>query len=843
MPSIDIFFADIGRAARQLRRTPGFALTVILTLALGIGGNLAVFQLLDAVLFSRLPIARPDQLYSLHAVRSPFDAQWFFSTPAYQNLRNSTPGNTQVIARSGISQGIFIPNAGSPGRADFQMVSDNFFDVLGLSPAAGRFFLPGDDEPTRTQLPVILRYGFWKQSFGGNRAVIGKQAIMNGVPVVIVGVAPNHFSGLVAGTAPDLWLPLAAQSTGRFTTWFDSLGPGSGANIHAPYQSQQSVYWLWLLARVPDAEKSSSAALWTEILRPDLALLATASKDSRERDQILQSRVQLMSAAAGEGTFRNEYSQPLILLMAMATLVLLIGCVNLANLQLVRLLGRRHELTVRVSLGASRWRLLGQLLAEDVLLALLGAVPAFLIGRAASAFLLHWASTGDRSIPLDLRPGWELFAFGAALLFATLVGFSFLPAWQVGRNNLATDMKSRSSSSSLQGRNTRRWSSLLLVGQVSFSLLLLGVAALFAETLRNLSRIDAGLDREHVLSIHLDFTDAGFKADQLPALYARVLARLKVLPGVRDAAFSMCAIPGCIWNTAIHVSGHSEIPEQQLHGEENHVGANYFHTLGIPILQGRECDERDLPTSQPVAIINHAFAQKLFGNENPVGHRIGYQPAPHDADYVIVGEVADARLDDLRSAPSAIAYRCLNQSPTFASSIEVRADGPPSALYSTIRQSLASAEPNLPIDSIISLRAEYEHGLSKEKLLARLTSIFGFVAMALAALGFYGLLSFNVAVRTREIGIRMVMGAAPGDVRALLLRQTFGILAAGIVPGIILVELAGLAVRSLLFGAGAVHLGPLSAAAATLIVIGVLAALRPAIRAAQIDPVTSLRAD
>ena len=840
MQFVENFLADAGYATRQLGRSPGFALTVILTLALAIGGNLAVFQLLHAALFSPLPTAHPDQLYSLHAAKSPFDHQWFFSFPAYRNLRSAS---ASVIARSGISQGILAPHGNSPSRADFQMVSDNFFEVLGLSPAAGRFFLPGEDQSTQTQLPIILRYAYWKQSFGADPAVIGRSALVNGVPAVIVGVAPAHFSGVVAGTAPDLWLPLAAQSSGRFITWFDSLGPGTGVNLRAPYRNQQNVYWLWLLAGVPDAQKLSAIARWTEILQPDLALLADASKDPGERNQVRQSRVQLVSAATGEGAFQSQYAQPLFLLMAMAALVLFIGCVNLANLQLVRLLGRQRELTVRSSLGANRWRILRQLLAEDLLLALLGAASAVLVGRAASTVLLRWASTGDRLIPLDLRPGWELFAVAAALLFATLVAFSFVPAWRITGKNLATGMTFRSNSSSSQGRNTRKWSSLLLAGQVSFSLLLLGVAALFAETLLNISHIDAGLDRDHVVSIHLDFTNAGFKEEDLPNLYARVLARLKEQPAVRDAAISMCAIPGCIWNTAIHVAGHPEIPEQQLHGEENHVGASYFHTLGIPILCGREFDDRDLPTSRPVAILNHAFAKKLFGNENPIGHRIGYQPAPADADYTIVGEVADARVDDLRSPPPPVAYFPLTQRPTFAESIEVRANGQPTTLYSTIRQTLLSAEPNLPIDRIISLSVQYDEGLSKEKLLARLTAIFGVVAMFLAAVGFYGLLSFNVASRTSEIGIRIAMGATPTDVRALLLRQTIGILAAGIVPGVILAEIASVAVRNLLYSAGVVHLAPFAAAAMILVIIGVLAALGPARRAAILDPIKALRAD
>jgi predicted permease len=382
-----------------------------------------------------------------------------------------------------------------------------------------------------------------------------------------------------------------------------------------------------------------------------------------------------------------------------------------------------------------------------------------------------------------------------------------------------------------------------LAGQVSFSLLLLGVAALFAETLLNISHVDAGLDRDHVVSIHLDFTNAGFPEENLPSLYARVLARLREQPAVRDAAVSMCAIPGCIWNTSIHVYGRPEIPEQQLHGEENHVGANYFRTLGIPILLGREFDDRDLPASQPVAILNHAFAKKLFGDENPIGRRIGYQSAPGDADYTIIGEVADARVDDLRSPPPPVAYFSLTQRPAFAESIEVRGNGQPTTLFSTVRQAVLSAEPHLPIDKIVSLNAQYDQGLSKERLLARLTSTFGAVAMFLAAIGFYGLLSFNVATRTSEIGIRIAMGATPADVHALLLRQTIRILVAGILPGILLAEIASVALKGLLYNASAVHLAPLTAAATILLVIGILAAFGPARRASQIDPIEALRAD
>jgi len=834
---------DLRYATRQLLRAPGFAVTVVLTLALGIGANLAIFQLLYAAIFAPLPIAQPNQLFSLRAVKSPFDGQWFFSYPAYQRLREATANTAPVIARSGFSEGVFQPSGRSPERVSLQMVSSNFFDVLGLAPANGRFFSADDEGTAQARLPCILRYGFWKQSFGSDLSVIGKPAVLNGVMIVIIGIAPNHFSGVVAGEAPDLWLPLTAQATGRFHSWFDSLGPGSGADIRAPYMNQAGVFWLWILARVPQVAQSSAVAHWTAALAPDLELLARASRDARDQEQIRSSRVQLVSAASGEGTLREDYSQSLLILMMMAMLVFLVGCVNLANLQLARLLGRQRELTVRASLGATPWPLLRQLLTEDLLLALLGALFALITGPAFSAILARWASGSGPRIPLDLRVGWQVFAVGTALLLFALTAFSVIPAWRSTRNILIDSMKSKTASSSSHGRAARKWSNFLLAGQVSLSLLLLGTAALFAQTLVNLSHVNAGLDRDHLISIHLDLTNAGYDSANLSPLYQRIIANLKQLPGVRDAAVQMCAIPGCVWNTAVHVAGHPELSEKLMHSEENRVGAGYFHTLGIPILRGRDFDERDLPASQPVAVLSHALSTNLFGSESPLGHRIGYERAPGDADYLIVGEVGDARVDDLRSPPPPVAYFSIAQRPARAGTVMVRANELRRGLSSSIRQSLLSVDSELPITAIMPLSSEYENGLSKETLLARLTATFGSLALALAALGFYGLLSFNVTRRTSEIGIRIAIGASRRDVYALVLRQTAGILIAGIIPGLVLTEAMAFVARGLLFGTGMLDFWPLLYAILVLITAGVLASLRPANQAALIDPVRALHAD
>jgi predicted permease len=835
---------DVRNAVRQTLRAPGFALTVVLTLALGIGANLAIYQLLYGVMFERLPIAKPEQLYSLQAVKSPFDGQWFVSYPAYQSLRRATANIAPVVAHAGASEGTFRGPGGTAQRSGVQLVSDNFFDVLGIAPEAGRFFLTSEENPAQGEWPAVLRYGFWRQAFGGREA-IGERATVNGVPIVIVGVAPPRFSGVVGGQAPDVWLPLAAQSTGKFRSWFDSLGPGSGADISASYLNQQSVFWLWVLARVPDAAKSP-AAQWTAALQPDLSVLANAAKKPQDRERILSSRVQLISAATGEGTFKDDYSRPLIVLMVMAGLIFLVGGVNLANLQLARLLGRQRELAVRISLGANRWHLLRQLLLEDLLLGLVGAALAFFVGQTSSAILLRWASGSGRILPIDLHTSWQLFGFGALLLGVALAGFSLVPAGLITRSNLSANMQSRASSSSMQGPKVRQWSGLLLAGQVSFSLLLVAMAALFAQTLLNLSHIDVGLDREHVVSIHFDFTNVGndgYNEKDWSTLQDRMIARLKELPTVRDAALQMCEVPGCVWNTTIHVAGHPEIPENQLHGEENHVGPNYFHTMGIPILEGRDFDERDLPTSQPAAILNKTFARQLFGAESPIGHRIGYQPAPHDANYLIVGVAGDARVDDLRFPPPPVAYFAIRQRAQAAGSIEVRSDGRLSTLIPAIRQSLQALDPRLPVKEIAPLSTEYAGGLSRENLLARLSGVFAVLALALAALGFYGLLSFNVMRRTAEIGVRMAVGATPAQIHFLVLRETLTILIAGIVPGVILTELTGRAVKALLYGSAAIDFWALSFAVCILAAAGLLAALRPARRAASVDPVKALQAE
>jgi predicted permease len=843
LPVLESLLGDTRFALRQLSRSPGFAVTVILTLALGIGANLAVFQLLYSVLFAELPVQRPGQIHSLHAVPSPFDGEWFFSFPAYRRLRAATPEQAPVFARSGFGVGVLQQSDGSATRNEFQLVSDNFFAVLGLQAAAGRFFLDGDDQRIPSEWPVILRYGYFKQRFAADRSVVGKRAVFNGVPIVIVGVAPEGFTGIVPGEAPDLWLPLAAHGTMRFGTWFDSLGPGHNVNLDHSWIDQPTIFWLWTLARTPQGSQAAARAHWGSAIAPDLHVIAEASKDPRDRTRILSTPVSLVSAAYGEGWLAAYYRSPLVILMAMAAVILLVGCLNLANLQMARLVEREREIATRIALGATRTRILRQVVIEAFVLAVCGGLFAFAAGRASTSVLLRWASGRGEVLPVNAHIGLAATALGAALLLLALAGFGLIPAWRMTRKSFATASRARVGALASQSKTARRWSNLLLAAQVSLSLLLLSSAALFAQTLRNLSRVDAGLDRAHVLSVHLDMRSTGFASRQtnLSPFYDSILEQLRALPDVTDAAVHMCTIPACGWNTALHVYGTPDLAESQLHGEEDHIGLGYFQTLGISILQGRDFARQDTPKSEPVAILSRSYARKLFSDRSPLGHRIGYSGPPLDHEYLIVGEVADARVDGLHAPAPPVAYFSLEQRPDPVQAIELRVHGPLNTLPAEIRHTLYRIAPALPVTEIVPLDDEFSGNLSSEELLARLTSVFGVLSLALAALGFYGLLSFRVARRASEIGIRMALGATRGQVQTLFLAETLAILLIGFVPGAVLSLIMASVARKLLYGAATMNGWAVAFSVCVLVAAGLVATSIPARRAASIDPMQALR--
>jgi predicted permease len=482
---------------------------------------------------------------------------------------------------------------------------------------------------------------------------------------------------------------------------------------------------------------------------------------------------------------------------------------------------------------------------EALILATTGGLLALITSRIGSALLLEWAGGRSGNIPIDLSISPQTGLLCALLLLAAVAAFALFPAWHITGRNLPSVENSRSGKQTGQTKAARRWSNALLAAQVCFSLLLISAAALFAQTLRSITNTSTGMDRDQILSVHVDMRSTGFGDTQrdLNAFDTLLLDRLKALPMVQDAAVSMCDIPQCGWNTFFHVSGHPELADANLHGEENHVSPGYFRTLGIPILEGRDFNEQDTLKSQRVAILNRSYARQLFGDASPIGHWIGYNAPPGDHSFLIVGETADALLDGPRNPAPAIAYLSVTQDPAPIGTIEVRARGNIDALPADIRNALHSVAPALPITEITPLALELQDGLTTEQLLARLTTVFGALALALAALGFYGLLSFRVARRTSEIGIRMALGATRTQVQSLFLRQTAFILFAGIFPGTALSLALHSLLNKLIDAPNTPDLWPLTIAVAVLAAAGLLATMIPARRAASINPTEALRSE
>lgn len=837
---------DARYALRQFRRAPAFVATVLLTIAIGIGVNLAVFQLLYGVILAKLPVAHPEELVVVHAARTPFDQAWMVSYAAYQRLRASTESDAPLCARASANEAILEHGNESIATARYEMVSDNYFSVLTVAPAAGRFFVQADAREGQGEWPAVVRFDFARDTFGSAQQALGQHIVLNKVPFVIVGVTNKRFLGVVTGYPPDLWVPLETQSTGHLGVAFDSLGPGHDVDLDKPWHNQPTIFWLSLIARVPAGHRNSAVNKWNEVFQADRVLMSAATEDPKVKSAFLRTTVQLAVADRGLGGIREQSSLPLALLMALSASIFLVGCLNLANLQIARLNTRAQELSVRIALGASRWRLLRQILMEDALLVLFGGASAFLVGRTASAILVGWASSRNSLLKIDLHPNPAIAAVGVALIVFTLVAFSILPALHFLGSSLAQAAGSRARVAGAAHSRPQRWrSNMMLAAQVSLSLLLASMSGCFAATLIHWETIDVGMDREHILSIFVDMqrTEYANYQKNLPELYRMVKERLEALPEVRSAAVEMCSLPDCGWNTALYVFGRSGLSSAQVHGKEDHVGPGFFSTMGIPLLRGRDFSSADTAKTQKVAIVSEGYARHLFGNEDPLGHWVGYEPAPNDHKFLIVGEVADARVDGPQFEPPPVVYMSVAQIAAPIHAIQIRAAGSLGQLAERVRATLHQVDPNLPIEEIVPFDAQLNDGLGTEKLLARLAAVYASLTLLLVAIGFYGVMSSRTARRRSEFGIRLALGATRRNIQTMIVGQTIRILLAGVAPGLLLSWAAMRLSRHLLVGSMGTN--SLAAIGATILLAlaGAFATLIPARRAALTDPLETLRSE
>ena len=836
---------DANHALRRLRNAPAFSLTVLLTLALGIGANLAVFQLLYSVILADLPVAHPEELVGVHAARTPFDQGYLVSYAAYERLRASTP-EAPLLAYGSSGQADLELPGGALGKPHCDLVSDNYFTVLGVTPAAGRLFIQADANYLQGERPAVLRFDFARDTFGSAQQAVGQHILLNGRPFVVIGVAHRRFLGVVTGYAPDIWLPLNVQSTGGFNPAFDSLGPGHGVRLGKPWYNQPTIFWLTLIARVPPERRAAVVARWDQVFYPDRVLMTEPIADPAVKSELLRAATELVPASHGFGGIRKSFSAPLALLTALSASIFLVGCLNLANLQLARLSARAHELGVRMALGASHGRLLRQIVLEDTLLVVVGCALAFFIGRLSSSILVRWASGHNSLLKIDLHLGLPIVVLGVALMLLALFSFSILPAILFMRTGIAHTAGSRAKVSGIHQTARERWrANALLAAQAGLSLLLSTMSACFAATLVHWETVDVGMDREHVLSVHVDMDQYRYvdHRSSLPELFRRMQDRLQSLPGVRSAAVEMCGSIHCGWITALYVHGRSDLTNGQVHGQEDHVGPGFFATAGIPILRGRDFAFSDTDKTQLVAIISRSYAHQLFGDADPIGQWVGYQPAPNDHQFLIVGEAADAHLNGPERDAPPIVFMSIDQIPAPAHAIRVRAVGDPQQLSDSVRQALHQVDPTLPILEVVPLSLELNDSLGTEKLLARLAGVYASLTLLLVAIGFYGVMSSRTARRRNEFGIRLALGATRRHIQMLIVGQTARILLAGILPGAVLSILAVRTASHFLYGSVSANSVAIVAASLVLACAGTVATWIPARRAAVANPLETLRSE
>lgn len=834
---------DTRYALRQLRRASAFAATALLTLAFGIGANLGVFQLLYAVILAELPIPHPEEVVRIHVARTPFDQSWTISYPAYQRLRAATPEVPLIATAYAPDATLELPNR-APIDVSCRLVSDNYFSGLGVTAAAGRMFVQADDRMGQDEWPVVLRYDFARNTFGSARQAVGSHILLNNRGFVVIGVAHRRFLGDITGFAPDMWLPLALQSTGVFAVPWDSLGPGYDVQLGKPWYNQPTIFWLELTARIPAERRAAVLAHWDQGFRNDREVMTEATADPAVKAALLHAKTGI--APLSENGMRRRFVGPLTLLMGLSVSIFLVGCLNLANLQLARLHARAHDFSVRMALGASSDRLIRQIVLEDSLLVAGGSVCAFALGRAVSGILVRWASNRNSLFTFDLHPNLPLAALGIGLMLLSLLCFSILPAILFIRTGVAQTAGSRAKVAGISQTARQRLRSNVLLGtQVSLSLLLSTMSACFAATLVHWETMDVGMDREHVLIVRPELHQARYTdhSEKFPALYTRIQERLQALPGVRSAAVEMCGGIHCGWITALYVYGRNDLTDAQVHGQEDHVGLGFFSTLGIPILRGRDFSSSDTDKTQLVAIISRGYARQLFGDADPIGHSVGYGPPPNDHKFLIVGEVADARVNGAEREAPPVAYMSINQNPAPVNSIRVRAVGDPRQLSESVRQALHEVDPALPVSGIVPLTTELNGDLGTEKLLARLAGVYASLTLLLVAIGFYGVMSSRTARRKDEFGIRLALGATRGHIQMLIVGQTARILLAGILPGAILSIFAVHAAGHFLYGSVSANSVAIIAASLVLAFAGSVATLIPARRAAFADPLETLRSE
>ena len=831
---VEDWWQDTRYAVRALRRSPGFSLAAILTLALGIGANTAVWSVMDAVMFRALPVTRSDELYALrHGVPSDENQSYLFSYPGMGRMRGVLPDSVPLAGMGSIAR-MYAAAGGTAEPVQAQPISGNWFQLLGVGAAQGRLLNPGDDD-AGTPPVAVISHGYWERQFGRDPAVVGRVIKLNGFPIPVAGVVEPGFDGLTAGIRVDVWIPLRLQPEVRFRGESSSRD----SDTEKPWLPQDGIAWMRLITRTPRGALQQTESRLAGQYRAELLERNTDLSDSAGRAHRLTARLELESLAKGFSSLRSAFGDPLQVLMVGVGVVLLIACANLAGLLIARGAARSQETSVRAALGARSGRLFRQSLTESLTLALIGGLVSPIVAWWGGHALVRAASAGPQPIPLTLTLDARVLGFAAILSVVTGLFLGLAPAWRAAR---AAPFGSFQAGGRVAARALHRLplGRVLVVSQIALSLVLLLAAGLFLRTLRNFLAVDAGYAAEQVLEARIDPRGAGYATEALPGLHQRLLDAVRAVPGVSSVSLSMHGLGvGAQRFGDFTRPGLDRPPEWNRQGQENYVTPEYFTTVGMVLLRGRPFTDADRLGGPRVSVVSEAFAKHFFGTLDVVGKRFGYdQPK-----FEIVGVVRDARINFIKQTPPRMVFHPLSQEPEeYVQSLEARVAGPVGDVARMMRFAIASVEPELPVREIVPVAELLGRGLSRERLLARLAGVFGVMALLLAAIGLYGVVSYSVAQRTNELGIRMALGAQPGKVLAMVLRDSLAMVVTGLILGVVLwLPMQGL-VRSMVFGLSTRDPVTLAVAALVLGLVGFVAAAVPARRAARVDPAQALRA-
>lgn len=840
---------DLRFALRSLRLRPGFSAMVVLTLGLGVAANIAIFGLVNAALLRPLPVRAPEELVLFgpgtmfgRRLASTLPARdgraELFSYPVYERLRAQTEGLELAAQDSNLESAVLRgPGAASDDAGESaagRCVSANFFDVLGVTAYRGRTFQPEDDRAQGASPVLVLSHRLWERRFRGDPEIIGKALDVNGFPYTVIGVAPPGFSGADVGSSTDFWVPLGMAN--RFTR--------SGIDIELPQYS-----WLQLFGRLkPGATRESAQASADTSLKRYMAEIPELNRDQPSRRDLAplaasNLRIELDAGATGLSVVRHEFRAPLLVLMAGVGVLLLIVCLNVSHLLLSRAVSRQQEMSIRGALGATRARLVRQLLTEGVLLAGVGAAAGALAARALSDGLASLASNGPGifQFHLDTRADERVVAFSIALTLGTALSLGLVPAWHALRHDLQQALRATAQSVTT-GRARRRLSRGLMVSQVAFSLVLLVAAGLLASSLGKLREVQTGLDEEHVLMAGLDIRATGVDEEHARFLYEDVPRRVAASPGVVAASLSHPPVFGGGIRWSITFPG-TDLPRKVF--AFHLVSPGYFDAMGMRIVRGRSFSPSDRRDAPRVAVVNEMMAQNEFGGRDAIGQRIQLD-GEHDVE--IVGVVSDARTFALKQPLSPLFYLPLAQphgvpaniQPT---SLEVRGTGDPTLLVEQVRRAAAEAQTGLLLHDIRPLTEQVARSIVRERLLAVLAVAFGLSALFLVAIGLYGVIAQWATQRVRELGIRMALGATPLGVQWLVLRQALSLVLIGLGLGIPAAIAVSQLLQGLLFEVDALDPGALLGAALALAAVAAFAAYLPARRASRVDPAATLRCE